>query len=91
MKTKTKGQAKRIPSCPRCGQRKWRRQGLMPTNPAASYIHPKGGTTQSRKGYYSKKHPKYHPEAMARTFAKKYVCKNCKTVIRHGNAGKNIT
>ncbi len=82
MKIKTRPkQKKRMPKCPKCGGREFRKSGLVPTSTAG----------HSSKGWHGLHHPKYHQEAVDRLFHKKYVCKHCKTTIRYGNAGRPIT
>jgi len=70
---------KRKPRCRKCGNKNFRRSGLVPTNPAMSYRHQKGGTTQSSKGWKgpAAKGDGYHKEAVARLFNRKYCCTNC--------------
>jgi len=81
MKIKTRPKCtSRIPVCPRCGGKNWRRKGLQPTNTVG----------HASKGYYGPNDRRYHKAAMDRLFTKVYVCKNCKKTIRYGNAGRPI-
>ncbi len=81
MKEKTRpSQKSRIPKCPRCGRREWRRKGLQPTNP----------TGHSAKGFHGKHHERYFQESQDRLYTKVYVCKHCNKKINYGNAGRPI-
>lgn len=81
MKLKTRPLSKkRIPTCPRCGARDWRKSGLVPTN-----------TRDSPKGWKGHNADGFHKEAVERLFSKRYVCRKCGQKITYGNAGRPIT
>ena len=79
VKTRPSRKPKEMPTCPRCGQRQWRKAGLLPTNPQAS-----------TKGYHNERHEHYYKEAMDRLFTKRYVCQKCGKKRFYGNAGKSL-
>lgn len=77
MKVKTVGKQSLMPSCKKCGKNKWRKKGLMPSNPL-----------KSSKGYYKPSDSRHVPEAYARLFSKRYVCQNCGCHCNYGKAGR---
>ena len=72
-------QQSKMPKCKKCGGRDFRKIGLQPTNPQAS-----------SKGWHGPNHERYHKEAMARLFHKRYACKRCGTKMNYGNAGRPL-
>jgi len=70
---------KRKPICRKCGGKKFRRSGLIPTNPQAHQGAGKGwkGPKNINDGY--------HKEAVTRLFHRKYVCLKCGCVKKFDN------